>query len=240
MNKPHSFEESLLLFNSIYEKIDYIIDVGVQHKTGPLINVFPDKFHFLFEPVVTYHPFIRENYKNIRHELVPMAVSDKAGNLYQHLISQDNSGNITHSHLNASSEEVAAFKGMYKEIVPVEIITLDDFYHEKNVLTTWNSVLKIDIDGLDTNVMRGAEKILSHCPLMIVECPMGKIYERVKLANDFNFDVWDIVSPGYYMEQLSQVDIFFMNRKFRDECLDFHPWRKSKGVVHWADWVHFD
>lgn len=219
--------------------MDYIFDVGVQHKTHQLIDVFEDSHHFLFEPATIYHDIIESNYSCIKHTLVKAAVSSKSGVLFQHLISQDLRGNITHTHLKSTPDRIDIFKDMYVGVIKTDVITLDEFFSSFHFNNSTN-ILKIDVDGEDTNVMIGCQNTLNNVGLMIVECPTNKIPERVNLAYEYGFEIWDIVSPGYYYDQLSQVDIFFVNAKIKGPNIDFNPWRKSAGKVIWEKWVHLE
>lgn len=235
----HSFKKSLEIYKSIVNHVDYVFDVGVQYKTSQLLEVFPNSFHYLFEPAAVYHQDIEKNYTNIDHQIVKSAVSSKCGVLYQHLISQDFSGNVTHSHLRNESEKVESYAEMYIDIVQTNVTTLDSFFADRVFKNSFN-ILKIDVDGEETNVMLGGRNFIDNIGLMIVECPTNKLSERVSLAHDFGFEIWDIVSPGYYYQQLSQVDIFFISKKIKDSNIEFNPWLKSSGAVVWDEWVHVD
>jgi hypothetical protein len=54
--------ESLRLLRSVELPIDTILDVGVQHATPSLIEVFPGKRHILFEPIDDYFYQVTRNY----------------------------------------------------------------------------------------------------------------------------------------------------------------------------------
>lgn len=56
--------------------ISSIIDVGVRECTSSLINVFPEKKHYLFEPVSLFFETIYENYAEVDYELFPIALSN--------------------------------------------------------------------------------------------------------------------------------------------------------------------
>lgn len=235
----HTFKRGLEIYKNLVGNIECIVDVGVQHKTDQLIDVFPNSYHYLFEPANVYHEIIEKNYSKISHELIKCAVSSKSDILFQHLISQDMSGKVSHSHLRATSDRIKLFEKMYVDIVPTKVVTLDDYFKDKTFASEFN-VLKIDVDGEDTNVMLGARSFVENIGLMIVECPTNLILERIGLAHELGFEIWDIVSPGYYYDQLSQVDVFFINKKIKKNNINFNPWRKSGGVVIWEHWLHMD
>jgi len=76
-----------------------VIDIGVQHRTPFLMQVFPDSFHHLFEPVSLYFEAIESSYSraNIAHQLHGLALSDRGGKIYLHKKSNDGTGRVTHS-----------------------------------------------------------------------------------------------------------------------------------------------
>lgn len=76
--------ESLCLLRSIELPVGTVLDIGVRHLTYPLIKVFPDKKHVLFEPIEEYFPAIRADYASIDHELVNAAVYDRNGAVIIH------------------------------------------------------------------------------------------------------------------------------------------------------------
>lgn len=236
--RHHTFSGSLALFKELHGRIDSVIDVGVQNLTAPLIEIFPEIKHYLFEPVRMYLDKIEENYSDIDHEVILKAVSSKPGMLYQHLISQDGTGKITHSHLRDTEELIPGFENFYLEIIPTEVTTLDEYFKNIDLGANFNSIIKIDIDGLESEVMKGAEDVAKKCGLIVVECAVGSLGERILLAEKFGYRVWDIVSPGYYKNQLSQVDVFFINRRLENANINFSPWRQTKGKIEWNEWVH--
>jgi FkbM family methyltransferase len=234
----HSFSDAIQAYLDAEAGTEYVIDVGVQELTKPLIDCLPSCKHYLFEPLVLYREVIERNYEGIEYELIQKAVSNKTSTLYQHAISQDNSGRVTHSHLRESNKQDPTLAGMYVDIIETEVTTLDrelGFLLEDDII---NCIVKIDVDGEDTNVMRGMNRLASHCGLLIVEAPTGKILERVSIANDMGFDIFDVTSPGYYFNQLSQVDIFFVNRELKSRNINLRPWSKSNGLVVWEEWNH--
>ena len=236
----HSFSDAISAYIDAEPGTQYVIDVGVQELTKPLIDCLPSCKHYLFEPLVLYREVIARNYEGIEYELIQKAVSDKTTTLYQHAISQDNSGRVTHSHLRESNEQDPSLSGMYVDIIETEVTTLDielGFLLKDDII---NCIVKIDVDGEDTNVMRGMKKLARHCGLLIVEAPSGRILERISLANELGFDVFDITSPGYYFNQLSQVDLFFVNRSLKSANINLRPWSKSNGLVIWHEWNHID
>ena len=75
--------------------INNIIDVGIQHGTPVLMDIFPGLHHYLFEPIEEYYPFIERNYKALTFDLIKSAVSDFDGEL---MIHTEKKHGVTKSH----------------------------------------------------------------------------------------------------------------------------------------------
>ena len=240
VSSHHTFTDALRSFHQCYPHTATVVDVGVQGITQPLVDVFPHCHHILFEPVLAYNHSIDISYSNISHELISKAVSDSPGQLFQHVYSMDRSGSPTHSFLSDNQFPENSLTEFLLHTLSTPVVTLDQelarlIHHEP-----YSFLVKIDIDGLDTAVMHGMSALAQHCSLLIVECPINKIAERVVLADKLGFDVYDVTSPGYYHNKLSQLDFFFLNRNLKSLVEDFSPWRKYGPEVQWDFWKHLD
>lgn len=236
----HSFLDALLVFRECFPSTLYVVDVGVQALTHPLIQAFPECHHYLFEPVLAYQSQIAANYAHISHDLIAKAVSDSNNLLYQHVLSMDRSGIATHSRLSEWPKPDTAIAEFCIETIRTPVVSLDEELVILLQRPQFSFIVKIDIDGLDTDVMRGMSLLACRCALLIVECPLKLLPERVALADELGFDVFDITSPGYYYNKLSQVDVFFLNRALAAIEPSFNPWMQKGGVVDWGHWIHLD
>ena len=240
MQAPHSFVDALRTFRGIYPGIRYVVDVGVQAQTAPLIEVYGDAHHLLYEPALVFQADIERNYAGTEHELRPVAVSSIRGRLYQHMLSKDGTGAVTHSYLKGDDVPEPSQRELYVDIRPVEVVTLDDELSRQPRFQPWNALLKIDVDGLDSEVLLGAAGFAKNVALLAIEAAVGRVGERIRIAAELGFELWDITSPAYYFDQLSQVDLFFVNSSLRAEDLSFRPWEKTQWSVDWERWRHFD
>jgi FkbM family methyltransferase len=178
-----------------------ILDIGVQHGTVELRNIFPDLKHFLFEPVEEYYSFIQENYRNFDYELVRGAISDKDGEDSLNIIKMG-ADSITHSSLDGDfGREIA-------ESRVVKTITLDSFLKDRNCPKPY--LLKLDVDGHELPILRGAEETLRDTSCVVIESPLCYLSERVSYLESKGFKLWDIVDLCYYCDNLHQVDLIFL------------------------------
>lgn len=230
--------ESLNIFKACLNRpIKTVIDVGVQEKTQFLIDAFPDAFHYLFEPVEIYHSAILSNYKasKISHELIGCAVLNEAGLMYQHLLSSDESGSVTHSQLLAE-REVEKFGSKLLDIIITPVISLDQWAAELTLPKPY--AIKVDVDGVEDLIIAGGTNVISQSTLFIVESTLAKISSRVALIESMGMQLFDIAGNGYYFGQLSQVDLIFVSSKVIQENIDFRPWQKH-GKVIWEHWHQY-
>jgi len=230
--------ESLNVFKAcLSSPIETVIDVGVQVKTQFLIDAFPDAFHYLFEPVSIYHSHILSNYKEsgIRHELIACAVSNESGLMYQHLLSSDESGTVTHSQLLPQAQ-VEKFGSQLLSIVETPVISLDQWAAGLTLLKPY--ALKVDVDGLEDLIIAGGANTISQSTLFIVESTLAKVSGRIALVESMGMQLFDIAGNGYYFGQLSQVDLVFVSCKVVQENIAFRPWEKH-GKVIWEQWFQY-
>lgn len=233
-----SISESLAIFSSCFARpIKTVLDVGAQTKTQFLIEAFPDAFHFLFEPVKIYHPSLESNYDvaGVNYEIIPCAVSDQPGRMYQHLLSSDESGSITHSQL-LSERQAEKFGPRLLDIIETQVVSLDQWATESLLLSPY--VLKIDVDGVEDAIIEGAKKTISQSSLFIVESTLDKISSRVAMVEAMGMRLFDIAGNGYYFGQLSQVDLIFISSQVVQQNIEFRPWEKH-GKVIWEHWQQY-
>lgn len=101
-------------------------------------------------------------------------------------------------------------------------ITLDGLCKELHVEGPY--LIKVDVDGLEVDVLAGATQILQNTEYVIVEvCLFGQIYDVIKFMKSQAFVVYDIVDLGYQPSSgaLWQVDMAFVKEsgQFRQNKL---------------------
>lgn len=191
-----SVAQSIETFNACFKKpIDNVLDIGVQEKTQFLIDTFKHAHHFLFEPVGIYHEAIRNHYNTagISFELIPCAVSDEPGNLFQHLLSIDGSGHVTHSHLLAQSDP-DKYGEKLLEIIETPVITLDAWIGEVRPLG--NYAVKIDVDGIEDSIIKGGQNVLANSSLVIAEAHLAQVSARIARLESIGLRLFDICGNG--------------------------------------------
>jgi len=206
---------SLKLFKKSEIAITTIIDVGVKTKTPSLINNFRNAFHYLIEPVHEFCLNVPPNYEGIAHELINKAAMDKSG-MVQLGTRSNHENDITHS-------SVTTIDNNNIELRTIEAITIDELVTEKNIDPS-KSILKVDVDGNDVEVLRGATKSLHKIAMLIVEVPVYKFTPMLAEVGQYPLFLWDICDLTYYKEKLVQCDLIFVSQKHLNNP-SLNPWK---------------
>ena len=198
--------------------VNTVLDVGAAKNTWALQEAFPDKKHILFEPMVEFRDECKKNYedKKIDYELHNVALSDIVdphGQMFYN----------THlSHAGAASyiwsgvvpKDTESYHGNTHPKRNVSVTTLDSFLSGKTFDKPY--YLKVDTDGQEMNVLRGAKGILKDCSVIQVESCIHSnsrecIWNQLKWFEDNGFHIWDIVDMFYIDNMLWQVDLLFIS-----------------------------
>ena len=217
--------ESLQTLNSKGFSIETVLDIGVQYQTPELIAAFPKARHILVEPAEEYHPIIIENYNKhqINYELVPCACGKSKSSAYLNLIDIDGSGFTTHTNISETPQSER-----YKTIDVVTIQCLLENY----IPRFSDALLKVDVDGLELEILKGAGNRLDAFKAIIVEAAISTnnnfFFDRLNLIRGAGFELWDLVDFCYYKGNLSQVDAIFVRKDQKEALPGLDPWHDNQ------------
>lgn len=105
-----------------------------------------------------------------------------------------------------------------KEVVEVQVDRLDALI-EQNGLK--NILLKIDVQGFEMSVLKGAEKVLERVLVIVCEVSFASLYEQqctfeeiASFLRKYNFDLIDIGDPirSRHTQEVLYVDLAFVKR----------------------------
>ena len=190
---------------------DVCIDVGAGYGTGAIYSAFPEAYHIVFEPVAENQEKLEKRLAGLPHKIYMCGLLSKHGKMRLAKMGKDHLGSTFMSKGQADETEFVE--------VPVNI--LDDYVDEvgkdKKVL------LKIDCQGTDLEVLKGADKILDVVELVIVEASLFRFWgeQHPKMLDICNhmqekgFSIYDILDPNYRPldNALGQVDLVFAKSK---------------------------
>lgn len=181
-----------------------VIDVGVQKGTPELYATFPESSHMLIEPVVEQEPIMRRICELVpKAEYVLAAAAAKTGSAQLRV-----SHNAMYSNLTSAGD----LGDSMSTVRTVPTVALDDLIERRDLVGP--ILLKIDVDGQEVDVIRGATRSLrERIECVIVESTLfGQINEVTAAMLEHGFAIYDILEPLYRPLDgaLWQVDLVFL------------------------------
>ena len=211
-----------LLSPIIHEKkINLVYDVGAnigQFANDLRKNGYKNSI-ISFEPVSKVHTKLIENSKNDTNWEIfeRCAIGNQDGDIEINISNYDLSSSIlqmTHKHLEAKKNSEFINKEKTK------LLKLDTILKNRNI-TDEKSMLKIDTQGYEWEVLQGVKENLKKFELLLVEVSFVKLYENEKLWNEilkfiesFDFELW-LLERGFVdpnTKQILQADVVFCKK----------------------------
>jgi hypothetical protein len=140
---------------------------------------------------------------------------------------------ITHSTIVVAGPDPERAHAPQRTTRRVPMISLDPFMSRRSDAGPF--LLKVDIDGHELKVLKGAEQFLARCAAVVIELHTTDFFERSAFLLDRRFRLFDIVDLCYYDERLSQVDGVFFNPRIMGELdmiteFDLTRWQDQGGL----------
>ena len=182
--------------------VENIIDVGVAHGTKELLDNFPNAYFNLIEPNPVFWKHIEETLlKKFKGKLFKTAAGNSTG-----ISDFYNFGN-TSSFLQRQDYEL-------KNKIKVKLDKLDNIIFSNNLK---NTLLKIDAEGYELEVLKGSTNILNSIDYCIVELRLQNIntYNPSELINYLykkNFYFHKIIKVYYVKYGIDFMDILFIKK----------------------------
>ncbi|MCC7087152.1 MAG: FkbM family methyltransferase [Pirellulales bacterium] len=148
-----------------------VIDVGVGIGTDWLYESFPSAHFFLIEPLKDYDESIRKIANQYECEVYNFAVGEK-DDICEIKVDP------TNLHLTSFSERCALTAKSYNlEKRTVAVTTLDNIYQESRTIRT-PVLVKIDTEGHELQVLKGAVSLLQICDTVIAEVSIAQRFHN--------------------------------------------------------------
>jgi FkbM family methyltransferase len=148
-----------------------VIDVGVGYGTYPLYKAFPSAYFILIEPVEEYQKSINGILRKYNGTAFYKAVGHANG-IVEFNVDLNNLQLSTHFEKTKLTER----NGHQIEKRKIEMTTLDDLLIPSARLER-PLILKIDTEGNELNVLKGACLLLASTDFVIVEASIAKRFE---------------------------------------------------------------
>lgn len=196
-----------------------ILDVGVEQGTPELLYTFPDAKHVLIEPVREHEALIRGAYRRIRNVHIVWAAAHSEAGI--------GSLSVTRSLDTATLRPSVGERWNPELSRQVELVTLDALCEKDEIEGPY--LLKVDVDGTDLEVLKGAQRVLGDTDCVVIESSSEQIVERASFLQDQGFFLWGIVDVGFKREVLYQMDLVFLRARLGEDE-HFVPWAAPGGM----------
>ena len=184
-------------------KVDTIIDIGVADGTKFLLDNFPKAKYFFVEPNPIYHKKIKDILlKKYHGKLFKIAAGNETGEL--EFFDQG----VTSSILQREDYKLT-------KKIKINIDTLDNIIKKEIILG--KTLLKIDTEGFELDVLKGSNEILKKIDYCIIETRLQKIKtynpsDLISFLKENNF-YWDKILKVYYAKDgIDFLDILFIKK----------------------------
>lgn len=165
---------------------------------------------YIFEPSKTCFKFLQDKYQEKKINIYNKALSNKKKKImfYEKEI-------ISQSTLNNKKKEV--FNNIKnKSIYKINCISLDEFY-KMNDLKEVYDLVKIDCEGEDYNILKGAKNLLHKNLIKLlkieIEFENNNFHEIVNFLSKFNYKLITFTKVKFNSNQsINHVDAYFEKR----------------------------
>ena len=160
----------------------HVVDIGANCGQFALISrkCFPDARIDSFEPLVEpADRFERVFSGDINTHLHRCAIGVEKATMFIHVSERDDSSSLLPIGKNQS--ELFPHTGE-REVRKVTVLPLHEVIDAKNLI--FPSLLKIDVQGFELEVLKGCRSMLDHFSRIYVECSFIELYEGQALAHE--------------------------------------------------------
>jgi FkbM family methyltransferase len=206
LSNGQSYEpETSLFFECVLNAGDYIVDIGAHIGYFSILAskiVGENGTIFSFEPERNNYDQFRQNIelndlKNIRTFNLALSSEDREGELF---VNSDNDGG--HALWDVSKHSACEKSRKYRLKQPVGVSMLDTILQAESV--TKIKLIKIDTEGAEHNILRGAQKIIETCRVPFIICEINRTGLEHMGTDEDNFRVF-MQDLGYETYLLQDV-----------------------------------
>jgi len=172
-----------------------LVDVGVARGTPVLYEAFPSAHLVLVEPLTEFEPVLRQLLSRRKGELIQVALGSREERRSIHV----ESGNVLKSSIQQRSALTET--GQISEKREISVSTLDALLESRGWEPPFG--LKIDTEGFELEVVKGADAFLAHCQFVIAEVSVA---ERFRNSYSFAGFVHAMDQRGFRVCDVLEID----------------------------------
>ncbi len=174
--------EILTNVKQIVPNLEMIIDVGANSGqfTKTANHFYPNASIYTFEPLEDHFLKIKNEFsKNEKIKIYNLALGNQENII---MFNKNKYGHV--SSILEISEENKYYPNEEITKVEVKLTTLDLFF--KNTIPPNNTLLKLDVQGFELEVLKGAKNILKNIEYVIIEANLEKLYTNQPTFTEVN------------------------------------------------------
>jgi FkbM family methyltransferase len=133
---------------------------------------------------------ISVNHAENRVKGVNAAVGAVSGQCELNISQQSSMGVVTTSPVKLRNRQSRA---MATQAITVPMITLDEYAGQENL---WPDIIKVDVEGYEPEVLKGARRCLSHARFVIAECDTNELAAQNRSL---------MTAAGFHLEQRGPI-----------------------------------
>ena len=183
-----------------------IIDAG--GNLGSYIDLLEKNFHitngYIFEPSNQSFMHLQKNLKN-KYKIINQALSNNnRKRIFFEIEVLSQSSLVKKSNVFNKNFKI-------KKKYLTQCITVDNFY-KKNKLSYIFDILKIDCEGEDYNILKGAKNLLRNKKIILIKIEIEnnkKLIEIINLLSRYNYNLKTITKTKFYKNELVFFDAYF-------------------------------
>lgn len=200
-------------------EFEEIIDVGAAPNqssfTTEIVKLYPNARYHLIEPQDRFNEQLKQTYNGVDNIIYNEIVGSVEKAAFEVGIKRYDNEGATHILGTNKSFELGWSDELQAEVLYSnfkKISTLDNLIGRQNLKDLL--LLKIDVDGQDLEVLKGATNLLTKVKVLQVEASLFNMTEIITYLDTNGFKIIDIVDFCYYDHALTQVDIIFGCKEF--------------------------
>lgn len=207
-----------------------IFDIGVATDTNELYQHFPSAQYCFIEPLAEFEPSLQDLCNRFPGSVYLLAAAGATDGELELQVSPDLGGTSKFALVNAEIFDMAT-----RTVPQVKIDTA-----WKTLELSGPSLLKVDVQGAELEVLRGAEECLTNFEIILLETGLTEVYvgqpifhEYIAYMAERDYVVYDIIHAGYGdTGLLCQIDLVFVKRngQFRQDLRSIVDANKAKSL----------
>jgi FkbM family methyltransferase len=214
----HHIHRSIRLAKMLPRQNFLILDIGGGIGASAILynKYFPANNIMIFEPITENFNFILSRIKDLHNiEVINKALGNENSFIPINIANRITSSSL----LPLSADPVSGAFGENNlgknRDENIEVVRLDDFLdpHLQDI-----GIMKMDVQGYEMNVLKGAEKTLAKTKVIVMEANnheaysgAPKYYETDAFLRDHNFTLYDILPSIFERGKLKEWDVIYLN-----------------------------